>query len=235
MKNFFLLLLSTGFVIQSFAQQNAFKLNLAGFVVKNISVQYERQIGEKTSVALGFRDIPYGKVPFPNKIADLVGNPFVDYNKINVGSFAVTPEFRYYLGKNGAMRGFYIGPFVSYSSNKSDLPIAYAGKTGIFNGKITTFTGGVQIGAQFKLSNSFFLDWWIVGPNYGAESGNLIYTGSLTQNEQNALEFELKKLQTDIPFKFIDTYSVDANGATLNAKGPWAGLRGFGINLSYHF
>ena len=48
---------------------------------------------------------------------------------------------------------------------------------------------------------------------------------------QQLLREELDKL--DVPFtKF--TYLVDANGAAVNFKGPWAGLRS-GICLGLHF
>ncbi|MDQ6756290.1 MAG: DUF3575 domain-containing protein [Bacteroidota bacterium] len=215
--------------------KNAFKVNLSGLVIRNISIQYERQVSPKTSLALAFRDVPYGKLPFEQTIADNANDPFVQFDKINVGSFGFTPEFRFYLGKKSGMRGFYLGPFVSYNNYKTDLPINYNNKTGIFNGNLKTITGGLQIGSQFRLSNHFFIDWWIIGPNYGGASGNLNFTGTLDPNEQSILKTELDKLQADAPFHFIQSSSVNSSGAVIIAKGPWGGLRGLGINLSYHF
>lgn len=237
MKKFFLLVVcSLCLFFNSYSQtnENAFKINLSGLAVRNISVQYERQIGERTAIAIALRDVPYGKLPFKSSVAKIVNNPFVQFDKVNVGSFAITPEFRFYFGKQGGLRGFYIGPFVSYSTYKTELPIAYNNKTGLFSGNIKTVTGGLQIGSQFKLTDHLFIDWWIAGPNYGAASGDLVFTGALSPGEQDFLKFELKNLQSDVPLHFIKSYSVDNNGAVIK-PGPWAGLRGLGINLAYHF
>jgi hypothetical protein len=232
-----ILILSTFFVPKTFAQEgdNEIKVNVPALIIRNISIQYERKIGAKTSVAIALRDIPYGKLPLQSTISNYVNNPFVEFDKLKAGSFGVTPEVRFYLGKKGAMRGFYLGPFINYSNYKTDLPIQYNNSTGIFNGEVKTITGGLQVGAQFKLSSHFYLDWWIVGPNYGGAKGDLIFTGALTSAEQSVLRDELKQLQSDVPFHFIKSYSVTGSGASINAKGPWAGLRGLGLNLAYRF
>ncbi len=103
---------------------NAVKINLSGFAVRNISVQYERKINHKLSVALAFRDIPFGTLPFSGTISNLVDNPYIQFNKMNIGSVAVTPEVRFYPGKK-VLKGFYVGPFVSFGNYKTDLPIEY--------------------------------------------------------------------------------------------------------------
>lgn len=213
---------------------NAIKINLSGLVVRNISVQYERKVSHKISLALGFRDLPFGTLPFSKAISNLVDNPNVQFNRMNIGSIAVTPELRFYPGKK-PMKGFYVGPFISFANYKTDLPIEYNTKTGFFKGSVKTITGGLQVGSQFRLTKNFFLDWWILGPNFGGSSGALTFTGALSANEQIILAAELEQIKKDVPFNFIETYNVDNNGAMINIKGPWAGLRGLGINLVYQF
>ena len=236
MKKIFLLVLVL-FCMHGFSQQkkNALKINLSGTVIRNLSLQYERAVGSKTSVLLAVRNIPYGKLPFSSAISNLVDNNFVDFDKTKVGMFGIIPELRFYLGKKNALRGFYLGIFGNYSNYNNLVPIAYNNKTGLFNGKVKTYTGGLQLGAQFKLSNSFFIDWWIFGPNYGSGSGDLVFAGSLTTAEQTVLRDNLEQLKRDVPFNFIKAFNVDSNGAYINVKGPWAGLRGLGINVAYHF
>ena len=223
--------------LNCFSQQkkSALKINLSGIVIRNLSVQYEIAVAPKTSVALAVRNIPYGKLPFSSAISNLVDNNFVDFDKTKVGMFGIIPEVRFYLGKKNALQGFYLGIFGNYSNYNNLVPIAYNNKTGLFNGKVKTYTGGLQLGAQFKLSESFFIDWWILGPNYGSGSGDLVFAGSLTAAEQTVLRDNLEQLKKDVPFNFIKAYNVDANGAYINVKGPWAGLRGLGINVAYHF
>ena len=92
-------------------------------------------------------------------------------------------------------------PMLNYSSYKTTLPIQYNnGKTGLFTGNINAITGGLQLGSQFKLSNKFYLDIWIIGPSYGVSSGNLVFTGPLNPNEQAILKIEIEDLKNSLPF-----------------------------------
>lgn len=220
-------------------KKNVIKINLPALAFKNISVQYERQVGRKTSLALNVHTIPFGKLPFQSTFKNLTNNSDVRYDQFKLGSFGVVPEVRFYVGKKGALRGFYFGPFISYSNYKMNLPISYASgtnsKTGIFEGNIKAFTGGLQLGAQFSLGKNVVLDWWIIGPNYGSANGTLTFTGTLTPTEQTDLRNELEKLKNDAPLNTIKSYNVNSNGANVVAKGPWGGLRGLGFSLGFRF
>ena len=118
-----------------------------------------------------------------------------------------------------------------------NLPVNYSNnsKTGIFNGNLDAFTGGLQFGAQFNFGKSVTLDWWIVGPNYGSATGTLSLTAALSQSEQSDLSTQLKNIQDNAPLNTIKSYSVTSTGATVVAKGPWAGLRGLGFSLGIKF
>lgn len=218
------------------SKDNIIKLNLSALVFKNISVQYERKTGRKTSVALNVHYLPFGKLPFEKAVEKAIDDPSVKIDQFRLGNFGITPEFRFYLGK-GALHGFYLGPFASYNSYKSDFPVNYSNdtRTGIFSGKLNAYTFGLQLGAQWKLGKNVFLDWWILGPNYGSAKGNLVLTTPLSPSEQSDLRDQLETLKGDIPLNVIKSYEVNSNGATIVAKGPWAGLRGLGFNLGYRF
>lgn len=218
-------------------KNNIIKINLPALAFKNISLQYERKVGKKTSVAVNVHTIPFGKLPFQNLFKDISNNSSVQYDKFKLGSFGIVPEFRFYVGKKGALRGFYIGPFASYNNYKMNMPINYSNntKTGIFEGKLNAITGGLQLGAQFKLGKNMILDWWILGPNYGSANGTLSFSGALTPSEQSDLKTQLENLKRDAPLKTIKSYTVTSTGATVVAKGPWGGLRGMGFNLGFRF
>ena len=221
----------------AFSQKHndAIKINLSGLIVKNISVQYERKVAKRISVALNYRTLPYGTVPFSTALSNQVNNASVDFSKMNVGSSAITPEVRFYVGKKKAMRGFYLGPFASFSNYKTDFPINFSNRSGIFSGNLKATTGGLQLGAQMRISNRIFLDWWILGPNIGNGNGNLNLAATLTPTEQSDLRDQLEKLKGNVPLGFIQSYTVDSNGANVVLNGPWAGLRGLGFNLSFQF
>lgn len=220
-------------------KNNIVKINLPALAVKNISLQYERKISNRTSVAANIHTIPFGNLAFQSTFKNLADNGEVQFDQFKLGSFGIVPEFRYYVGKKGAMHGFYIGPFISFTNYKINLPINYKNgviiKTGIFDGKLNSVIGGLQFGAQFKLSNNLTLDWWILGPNCGSANGTLNLTTTLNTFEQNELKNQLENLKNDVPLNVIKSYSVSSTGASIVAKGPWGGLRGLGLSFGVRF
>src|SRR3546814_7137722 len=99
------------------------------------------------------------------------------------------------------------------------------------DGKLSTITGGLLFGAQWQLSERLYLDWWILGPSYGSANGQLTATTSLDGDEQQELREEL----TDLDIPMVETtVHVDGNGARMDMKGPWAGLRA-GIGIGFNF
>ena len=214
---------------------NAIKINLPALIARNISVQYERAISPKMSLGLGLHLLPFGKLRSQKLISDIVDVAEINFDEAKIGSWGIVPELRYYPGKKGVLRGFYFGPFFNYSEYKMDLPIYYNDKTGIFNGSVNTLTAGIQIGVQTKLSKSVWLDIWILGPNYGGSSGDLDFKGQLDEVEQSALRFSIQNVKDDFPVKFIESYEVNESGAAMTIEGPWAGLRGAGLNLTFKF
>lgn len=224
--------------VEQVEKKNVVKLNLSALAFRNISLQFERQIGKRTSIAAQVRTIPYGKLPFQSVFENIEDNGDVQFDQFKFGSFGIVPEFRFYLGKKGALHGFYIGPFLNYSNYKMDLPVNYTSgtteKTGVFNGKLDAITGGIQFGSQFSLGKNIVLDWWIFGPNYGSADGTLNFIGSLTPQEQDDLRRELEDVKNEAPLEAIQSYNVTANGASVVVKGPWGGLRG-GLLLGFRF
>ena len=221
---------------QSYAQTepNVVKINLGSLIVKNISLQYERAISNKTSVALGVRFMPNTNIPFQSWIEDQVNDPDVQVGRIKLGNFALTPEFRFYFKE--ALKGLYIAPYARYASYAMTAPVNYQSllttKTADFDGDIYSFSGGVLFGSQFMLSKNLVLDWYIIGAHIGGSSGELNFAASLTPAEQADLRQTLDEV--DIPF-FKIQHDINANGGTITSKGAWAGIRGFTVNLGWRF
>ncbi|MBC7934061.1 MAG: DUF3575 domain-containing protein [Rhizobacter sp.] len=245
MKKIIVCLLLSAVCVTGFAQEeeeglekkNIIKLNLTALAFKNISIQYERAVGKRISVGGTVRFMPKGKLPFRSSVSDFADDAELDRQLANteIGNVAIMPEMRFYVGKRGVLRGFYLGPFVNFSRYDASLLYEYDDllitKTIPLSGKVNTLTGGLMLGAQWKLSNALSLDWWILGPNYGVSRGDLTGKQTLTLSEQQSLRDELADL--DIPLtKF--SYNVDANGAVINFKGPWAGVRA-GICIGINF
>lgn len=238
-------------VVAVFAQpvsekkESIIKVNVPALAFKNISLQYERKVNKKQSFALSVRYRPTGSLPFQSLVKKAVDDTLIRIDLTRIGNLGITPEYRFYLSKKGAMQGFYLAPFVSFNHYSGNVPVNYydyvnnviIDKTATFSGSVNTYTAGLQLGAQWQLSNKFSLDWWIIGPNYGTSNGTFNFAGSLNDIEQISLQFELEKIKQTIPMIKIDIPkgNPNDNGAVFNVKGPWAGIRAMGLNLGYRF
>jgi len=217
---------------------NVAKINLLALPFRNISLQYERLVARKISVAVGLRMIPKGAFPMLNAFESYIDDEetFNELQNIRVSNQAFTLEPRFYFGKHDGPRGFYIAPYARYSTyslgfDQFEYTVELENgegsyheetKTVALDGRINGFTGGVLFGAQWRIGRWVYLDWWILGPAYGSSKGKLSGTTPLGPEEQSALREELEGLE--IPMVKTEAY-VDANGARLDMKGPWAGIR----------
>lgn len=221
---------------------NIIKVNLSAIVLKNYSLQFERVLNKKFSAALAFRVMPASTLPFKKQILDAVGND-PDTREVvetfKMSNIAITPEFRFYPGKKGYGRGFYLAPFYRYASFKtSQLIFNYTDGLGgqqsiTLSGKLSSNTAGLLLGAQWPLGKMLVLDWWILGPHYGAGNGKFTGLSSQPMNpiEQNDLRTELENLDIPLTRKKV---TVDANSATMELDGPWAGIRaGFSLGIKF--
>lgn len=249
-KTFLLFTLSFGWLMPLIAQNkgaNIIKANIPALFFSNFSFQYERVTSKKQSFLFAVRFRPEGGVPFRKTVEDIVDDNSIRVDLAKIGCFGFTPEYRFYVGKQQAPYGFYIGPLLNYNHYNGNLPINYNDyddvnnqsieRTAVFRGSVNSFTAGFQLGAQWKLSNKISLDWWIVGPNYGLSKGDFDFSGMLNDIEEISMDFELNKIKETIPLIKIKDINVRENGtgASFKIDGPWAGIRAMGINLGYRF
>lgn len=132
---------------KSFSQEKSFavKLNPLSLAFITPNLQFEKSISETSTVQLGLA--------------------FANFKVLEqkFGFVQVTPEFRKYFGEEGAMRGFYVGPYLrlisgGYTEGNSDTKIKY-----------NTFGGGAVLGFERATQGGFVFDIF-AGPNYGATS-----------------------------------------------------------------
>ncbi|MBK7376978.1 MAG: DUF3575 domain-containing protein [Chitinophagaceae bacterium] len=90
--------------------KNMVKLNLTALAFKNISLQYERAVAKKVTVAGTFRYMPTGSIPFKSTFITIADDPDTErqLNNLKVGNIAFMPEVRFYFSKK-RLPGFY-GP-----------------------------------------------------------------------------------------------------------------------------
>ena len=224
--------------------RNILKVNLTGLFLRNYSAQYERVINHRLSFAVSYRYMPTGPIPFKNAIIKSIDDndqeTIDQINSLKMSNMAITPELRIYLSKKGFGRGFYLAPFYRYAQHDANnVSIEYESSTSATNtfgmsGKLTSNTGGLLIGAQWDLGSNLVLDWWILGPHFGAGKGDLSGAAStpLTESEQADLRNELESI--NFPFGIESVVNVNANGAQVKMSGPMAGVRA-AIQLGVRF
>jgi hypothetical protein len=239
---------------QSFAQsdydRNVLKLQLTPLIFNSYGVQFEKMVNERISIAVSSSYMPSFSNFLKNQVETYYDDPqsLDDLQSLDFKRFSFTPEVRFYLGKKEGPRGFYIAPYLNYSSYQLSLdnftvtldsegvPEEYQGEFSRnfnLNGAIKGISGGVLFGTQFKLGKSAYLDWWILGASYGGSNGDLevISSQPLSQEWQDAVRDRVNEI--DIPFVEINT-TVSANGATSTLSGPWANVR-TGLSLGFKF
>ena len=184
--------------------KNFLKVNLMNLAIRNYSFQYERALSKRFSFALGYRFMPSGSLPLMSTVESLAGDDKSTKDalrSLNISNTAITPEIRFYVGRKGYGRGFYIAPYYRYAAfdmkglkvelNNGDDNI-------VFSGKLTTQNVGLMLGAQWMLSKRISLDWWIIGAQIGTHSSDL--TGkkevALTDTEKD----DINKFAKDISF-----------------------------------
>lgn len=226
---------------------NIAKINLLALPLRNFSLQYERMIARKISVGVGLGTVPRGSFPLLSSFESLIDDEetFNKLENIRVGSTAITVEPRFYFGKHDGPRGFYIAPYLRYSTyylgfDEFEYTVELESGSGsqyeetrslALSGRVNGFTGGVLFGAQWRIARRFYLDWWILGATYGTANGKLIGASPLNADEQRGLRESLEDLE--IPM-LETTTTVDANGGRLDIKGPWAGIRsGLAVGIKF--
>lgn len=217
--------------------KNMAKVNLSAFVGKGFGLQYERQIGKRLTVALGYSKIPTSNIAFKSFIESQIDDPDIKIGDFKLGTSIFTPEVRYYLGKKGAFHGFYLAPYGRFGRYNLQGPITYTTSTNtkrdlVFTGSLNSATGGLMLGSSFNLFKRLFLDWWIIGGSIGSANGNFIAQTPLSESEQRSLREELESI--DVAFTSIKS-TVNSSGATIITSGTMVGVRGLGINLGIRF
>ena len=217
-------------------KRHFFKVNLAGI---SINGQYEWAFAKRFSIAVGYRALPQGKMPFRKLIPATDATTRESLDNLIFSSSSFTPEIRFYTGKKGYGQGFYLSPFYKKAEYKAKgLGIDYVkdnGTTGTMNmnGSIKGETWGLLLGAQWALGKHFCLDWQILGPHIGRSSGGLfgVSTNPLSISEQADMRQSLQDI--NIPFT-EEKVTVDASRSNLELRGPWAGIRA-GVSLGFRF
>lgn len=223
------------------------KYNIPAAFFKNHVFQLERVVSRKTSLAVTVGIANNASLPFKDNILDQFGDnqqvlDAVESTKFD--RFNVSAEYRFYLGRKGAPRGFYLAPFVRYSSMNAVNKYTFNDSDGKshtvdFDGKLTGFGGGLMMGTQWTLGRYVVLDWWIFGPFYGSQKGDFRGEDAVPIKDPLGLQDDINN--TDLgPWTLTAVVGNQNIGGSqkgvVDAKlsGPFIGIRS-GLSLGIRF
>jgi len=232
--------------------RNVIKLNATQLFLTNPTIQYECGIQNNISIGIS------GSMLIPRNVPRLFFKPDEDkvegWQTPKFGGWAVTPEFRFYPGakqENQAPHGFYIGPYVRYSSFA--LKADYY-DIGVENGtqfdrvynmkaKYSGTTVGLMLGSQWIINKHFSFDWWIFGMGGGSSKFQIEVVSkdgalNLTGQQQDDLRADIVNNLDELGKFGKGNYTIETttNSAKLTVKGiPMTSVRAFGFCFGYAF
>ncbi|WP_430612919.1 DUF3575 domain-containing protein [Flavobacterium sp. JP2137] len=228
---------------------NTLKFHPTPLLWRTASVSYERHLWERMAVGATLNYRPQSKAPFQSLLKKFFENDeedlydernLFDIKDLKYKTWAFAPEVKVYLGEQGSFKGFYIAAFAKWETVKInyDYPLDFVElqQLGLdrilpITGDIKAFSGGIYVGVQWALSERFYLDWQIIGGNFGRANLKIHAEQNLSADEQKQLTDFAKDLKESIDD--ID-YDIQSSGLKIWGKLPWAGLRS-GISVGYRF
>lgn len=227
---------------------NFIKLNATSLFWGNIALQYERVLTTHFSAALSYRWMPQRKLPMRNTLLNLLDkhgdlgdqaeNVKNALRSATINAHVFTPEIRFYPGNRN--KGFYLGVFGRTEHYNVRVPsinfeVDKEPMTAALDVRYNAIGAGLQLGIQFQLSKSIYLDWWIFGP-YITHSGLRMKAYNYHIDPEDFKEFEdqLKDIVIDNKY-FTANINVGASASTAKATGNLAGIRGMGLCFAYRF
>lgn len=137
--------------------QNAIKLKLIPLLFNMVSLQYERALNEKMSVACDLNFLFYSST---------IGAAGLSGGKVSYSGFGISPEFRFYPGEE-ALKGFFVGPYISYLG--MSIKAEGMGSNGLAGTAeitgINAIGGGALLGWKWLIADAFSIETHI-GANY---------------------------------------------------------------------
>jgi len=223
----------------AFNKKNIVKLNLPNLAYKNITLNYERLLSNRTSASIhaGYV-IPSAAPSFVTNALGidstaLVGTDSTSLNQFS--GFTTTGEYRIYGKKKGAGRGLYYAPYLRYASYKYLFAASIDKNFSNIDARVSTFGLGAQLGYQWVIKDRFVIDWGILGA--AVQRYTLSSTFSSKDDMVNFQEIR-KELETELKDNSIlsGTIEFTEGNGFLDAKLPFlfGGLRSY-ISIGMQF
>lgn len=225
--------------------KNSLKINLLPLFFQTYSVQYERRLLKNISFCVqGAYNSQMRLGTFINRVLDTVSDERLNIIRAKVSlselsttnSIYLTPEFRLYISRHGVPNGFYLAPYLRFSSTTvhaiftykdsslSEIPI-------LFTGQLSGIHPGVMFGYQKSFLKRIVVDFWFGGVQFGSSKASFdAYADFKKVDKQGLINF----VQNN--FKYgTSTLTIDSDEhALIQYLGKSSGFR-IGLCVGFRF
>jgi hypothetical protein len=157
-----------------FAQKNVIKLGISGVAYGDFSLSYERVIAPKgaLNVTFGYMNPNSSLIRYTSFMS---GSEDVGLNKLYDG-FHTSVDYKFYVGKKDAPKGFYLAPYLRYFNYKFLMIDKIDGDYFDVNSKIQSVGLGFQMGYHWVVYDKISIDWYFLGIGVEYITPKLVYT-----------------------------------------------------------
>jgi hypothetical protein len=230
-------ILSFFFVFLSFSlysQNNIIKAGLSDALLGYFNLSYERVVGKKNSIVIKGGYMEPTKSPF---ISEKALTPEAYTFDGSEGGIDISVEYRIFTGKEKALLGFYISPYLRYLNQSLAYFDEIDNRSFNVAAGLNTLGIGAQLGYQVIISSLLSLDFYFFGAGIDYHTLNLKYR--LVQPESG---FDYNSVADDINEVFRDINYLEkrlehtVNNDNLTTKLPFffPGFR-IGAGLGFAF
>ncbi len=224
--------------------KNVLKINVVPLILKTYSFQYERIVFRNFSfcVQAGYNsEMRLGT--YINRVLDTITNSNLIAARAKVsltelstsGNVYFTPEIRLYLSRKGAPNGFYIAPYLRFSTTNIHATLIYkdsmsAAMPIIFTGHMRSVHPGVLLGYQKSFLRRFVIDFWFGGIQFGRSKAVFNAEADFTKVDQQGL---VSFVEDNIKLG-TSTLAITNNNAQMQYTGNSSGFR-VGLCIGFRF
>jgi len=219
-KNIAFVALATLLTTTAIAQKNVVRLGLGGLALGNFNFDAERALTDNQSLSLNLG------VLFPQQLPEaLADGSDLEFDKIS--GISIAPEYRFYTRSKKALNGFYLAPYLKYSSYSIGASGSYDGTTGSVNGKLSTFGGGLQLGTQWLIKDRVSIDWSFFGIGINSNTIDLQFESNDSEVDFEGIEDNVRGELNDLPPFIVNRIETESgsNYARVKAPFPFFALR----------
>jgi len=215
LKNITLVALATLLTTTAIAQKNVVRLGLGGLAARNLNFDVERAVTDNQALSLNLGIlVPRSKLPF-----GVDDGTDLELNRL--GGISIAPEYRFYTGTKKALNGFYVAPYLKYSSYGVGASGNYDGSDGDISAKLSTIGGGIQLGAQWLINDHFSIDWSFFGIGINRHTISVRFESNDPDVDFQGIEDDIEAELADTPDFVRNSINTESGSDYVSTKAPF--------------